>query len=74
MSPAELTNPIKVGPEKCNTVKAQNKYFKIAILNMFKVFKEDINNLTFEICKNTKSGIVGRKTVKGMKVKIKLTN
>lgn len=52
MSPAELTNPIKVCPEKCNTVKAQNKYFKIAILNMFKVFKEDINNLTFEICRN----------------------
>lgn len=52
MSPAELTNPIKVGPEKCSTVKAQNKYFKIAILNMFKVFKEDINNLTFEICRN----------------------
>lgn len=41
---------------------------------MFKVFKEDINNLTFEICKNTKSGMVGRKIVKGMKVEIKLTN
>lgn len=41
---------------------------------MFKVFKEDINNLTFEICKKTQSGMVGRKAVKGMKVAIKLIN
>lgn len=34
MSPLEFSNPFTEGPKKCNIDKAQNKDFKIIIMNI----------------------------------------
>lgn len=39
MSPSEASNPIAVGPEKCNVATAQDKDFKMTIMNIFKDLK-----------------------------------
>ena len=43
MSPLEARNSATVGPKKCNIAEAQDKNFKIAIMNMLVVFKEEMN-------------------------------
>lgn len=43
MPPPEAKNPTMLSPEKSNLSKAQNKNFKIEIMNLFKDLKEDIN-------------------------------
>lgn len=52
MSPLETSNPTTVGPEKCNTVVAQEKDFKIAIMHMLKDINEDMNKSTNKIYEN----------------------
>ena len=37
MPPLEVSNSATVGPEKCNIAEAQDKDFKIAIMNMLVV-------------------------------------
>lgn len=41
--PPEASDPTTVNPEKCNLAEAQDKGFKVAILNMCKKLKEDVN-------------------------------
>lgn len=40
----QSSNPATVGSEKCNTVKAQDKDFKMAFMNMLAVLKEEMDN------------------------------
>jgi hypothetical protein len=57
MSPVELSNPTTADPEKCNINESPGRDFKIAIMNMFKDLKEDINKSLNEVCENTNSGM-----------------
>lgn len=57
MSPLEPSNLATAGPEKLNITEAQDKDFKKAIINRFKVLKEDRNKLIIEIYKNTNSAM-----------------
>ena len=50
----ETNNPITVGPKKCYKAKAQDKDFKVAIVNIFKDLKEDMNKFLNEDHENTK--------------------
>lgn len=43
--PLEASNPTLIDPEKSNWAEAQDRNFKIAILNMFKDLKEDMNKM-----------------------------
>lgn len=43
MSPPEPNNPVIEGPEKCSIAKAQDRGFKIAIINIFKDLKDKRN-------------------------------
>lgn len=43
MPPVEASSPILIDPEKSNLAGAQYRSFKIAIVNMFKDLKEDMN-------------------------------
>lgn len=43
MLPSEPGNHMKAGPEKFNTAAAQDKDFKIVIMNMFQDFQKDMN-------------------------------
>lgn len=53
MSPLETSNPITVGPEKCNIADAQDKDLKIAIMTMFKLLKKDMNKYNKDIYKTS---------------------
>lgn len=50
----ETNNPITVGPKKCYKAKAQDKDLKVAIVNIFKDLKEDMNKFLNEDHENTK--------------------
>lgn len=50
----ETNNPITVGSKKFYKAKAQDKDFKVAIVNIFKDLKEDMNKFLNEDHKNTK--------------------
>lgn len=50
----ETNNPITVSPKKCYKAKAQDKDFKVAIVNIFKDLKEDINKFLNEDHESTK--------------------
>lgn len=43
MPPVEASSPISIDPEKSNLAGTHDKSFKIAIVNMFKDLKEDMN-------------------------------
>lgn len=53
MFPPEASNPIAAGHEKCNIAEAYVKDFKMAIMNMFKRSREDINKSLKEAHENT---------------------
>lgn len=57
MSSIEPSNPTTLWPEKCNIAESQDKNFKIAIMDMIKVCKEDINKSINEIYENTNNGM-----------------
>lgn len=57
MSPLEASNPITVDPEKCNVADAQDKDFRIAIMNMFKLLKKNMNKYNKEIYETSNSGM-----------------
>lgn len=52
MSPLEFSSPAAISPQKYNTAEAQGKDFKIAIMNMFKILKE---NRIFQLIKSMKT-------------------
>lgn len=54
--PPEVSNTTVTGPEKSSLAKSQDKDYKIAIMNMFKDFKKDMNKSLNEVCANTTSG------------------
>lgn len=43
MPPVEASSPISIDSEKSNLAGAHDRSFKIAIVNMFKDLKEDMN-------------------------------
>lgn len=53
MPPPEPSNATIVGLEKCNLVEAQDKDFKISIMNMFKDHEEDVDKWLNEDHENT---------------------
>lgn len=55
LSPLEPSNPITVGPKKCNTAKAQDENFKIVIYEYD--LKENMNKSIKEIDESTNSGM-----------------
>lgn len=55
MSPPETSNPITVDSEKYNIAEAQDKDFKITIMNIVKDFNEGMNKSLSELNENTKS-------------------
>lgn len=57
MPPPDSSDPTTVDPGKCNTAEAQDKYFKIAVMNMIKDHKEDMIKYINAICENTNSGM-----------------
>ena len=54
MSPPTPSNPTTV---KCNIPEAQDKDFKIVILNMLEVLKED-KNFTNKVYENTNNAMI----------------
>lgn len=46
-----------VEPEKWNVAVEQDKNFKIVIINMFKIFKEDIYKSLAKVCENINTGM-----------------
>jgi hypothetical protein len=53
MSPPNLSNPTKVGPEYFNLGEAQEDVLKMAFINMIEVLQEEMNNSIKEIYENT---------------------
>ena len=53
MSPLESSNPAATSTEKCNITQAQDKDFKISIMNMFKDHEEDVDKWLNEDHENT---------------------
>ena len=53
MPSPEASNFMVIGPKQCNLAEAQDKDFKIAIMNMLKDLKEEINKSANEIYENT---------------------
>jgi hypothetical protein len=47
----EASNPIARGSGKCNISEAQDKNFKISIINIFKDIKERMNKSLNEVCR-----------------------
>lgn len=47
----EGSNHTVTGPEKSNLAEAQDKDFKVSIMNMFKDLKEDTNNALMKTIK-----------------------
>lgn len=43
MPPLNTRNPTVTGPKKSNSAEVQDKDFKIAIINMFKVHEKDVD-------------------------------
>lgn len=52
MSAPEPINPTRVDPEECNITETKDRGFKIAIMDVCKVFKEKMNA--------TRPGLAGR--------------
>lgn len=46
----ELSNPATAGPEKYSVAEAQDKDFKIAIMNVCKDLKEEMNKSLNKAC------------------------
>lgn len=46
----ELSNPATAGPEKYRVAEAQDKDFKIAIINVHKDLKEEMNKSLSKAC------------------------
>lgn len=63
MPPLETRNPITAGPEKSNGAEAQDKGFKITIMNMFNELKENMNKYIKEDCENTVDWTSSRRRV-----------
>lgn len=43
MPPPEVSNPTAIDPKESNLAPPQDRYFRIAIVNVFKNLKEDIS-------------------------------
>lgn len=69
MSALELSSPATISPQKYNTAEAQGKGFTIALMNMFKILKE---NRIFQLIKSMKAQTLewGKETIQGVKVEI----
>lgn len=58
---------IAIGPEKYSTAEAQDKGFKLAVMNMFKNLKEDMGESLNEVCKKHTQWNETKKTFQDMK-------
>lgn len=47
------TSPGVIGPEKWDMAETQDNDFKITIMYMFKLLKDNMNKLFGEVCENT---------------------
>lgn len=60
MSSLESSIPTRLGPEKLNIAEAQDKELKIVIINICRMFKDNMNRYFSEIYGNANSGIKRR--------------
>jgi hypothetical protein len=57
MSSPEPSNLTTAGPEKGKMAEGQDKNFKIAVMNMIKVPREDVNKSLTEVYETTNNGM-----------------